>query len=838
MSARPATVETANRQQISLGLPGSGRGLKLPGAISFWTLVTLALATRLSASAGWAGPATPQQNEFFEKSVRPVLAGKCFECHGPEKQKADLRLDSRAAVLQGSDVGPVVIAGKPEESPLIKAIRHLGDVKMPKRKPKLSDTQIAALAQWVAMGLPWPEYDKAMATNSREARDSEPKLRSRNFAITEEDRAWWSFQPIRRPDVPPVRQTADVANPIDSFLLARLESKNLGFSPLASKRELVRRAYFDLLGLPPTPEVVETFERNDAPGAWEKLVDDLLSWPQYGERWARHWLDVVRYAESNGYERDGAKPNAWRYRDYVIKAFNDDKPYDRFILEQLAGDELEDTFNEDAIIATGFYRLHVWDDEPDSTVAAEFDDLDDIMVTTGAAFLGLTIGCARCHDHKFDPFTQAEYYQMLSLVRNISPYGLHKIGGGSRGTGRITRPLAEHRIVAAWEAEKEARLAPLREQLAAEKDAEKKKKLEAEMQRVEDEAPFGYALAINEDPIKPTYLLRRGDANSPGPEVEPAFPAIFGNAEPVIATSVSSDSSGRRLALARWIARPQNPLTARVLANRLWQHHFGRGLVPTPNDFGRTGLKPSHPDLLDYLASEFVAGGWKLKRMHKLIMMSRAYRMSSRANHQSGRADDEANDLLWRQNPRRAEAEVLRDTVLAVSGALNLKMAGPSIFPSLPKEVHRTQDSEGKGWKESSPHEQNRRSIYIFVKRALIPPILETFDYTATTVPVGERAVTTVAPQALMLLNDSFIQEQGMRLAKRLRQEAGYDRAAQVKRAFALALQRPPTEREKEASLAMLDDQRRLASGPDAEQTALRNFCVAMFNLNEFIYVD
>jgi hypothetical protein len=471
-------------------------------------------------------------------------------------------------------------------------------------------------------------------------------------------------------------------------------------------------------------------------------------------------------------------------------------------------------------------------------VAAEFDDLDDMMVTTGAAFLGATIGCARCHDHKFDPFSQADYYQMLAFIRSINPYGLHKTGGGGRGTGRITLPLAPPDVVKDWEIKKEARLKPLRDRLAAETNAETKKKLEADIQRVEAEAPFGSALAVNEDPVKPTHVLRRGDANSPGEEVQPAFLSILTPEPPAVTAIPGGGTSGRRLALARWIARPENPLTARVLVNRLWQHHFGRGLAPTPNDFGRTGLKPSHPELLDYLASEFIAGGWKLKRLHKLIMMSRAYRMSSRADNASALAADEGNDLFWRQNPRRVEAEVLRDSLLAVSGNLNPKMGGPSIFPSLPKEVHRTQDSEGKGWQESPLEEQNRRSIYIFVKRALIPPLLEIFDYTTTTVPVGERAVTTVAPQALMLLNDSFLQRQGEQLAERLRREAGQDPAAQVTRAFALALQRAPTERERQTALAMLAEQSQLAGGPTADSVALRNFCVAIFNLNEFVYVD
>jgi hypothetical protein len=790
-----------------------------------------------AAAGAFAAPALSGPVAFFEEKVRPVLAGHCYECHGPQKQKAGLRLDSRAAVVTGGEHGPVVVPGKPEESPLIQAVKHAGEIKMPSKKPRLADAQIAALEQWVSMGAPWPDYDKPVVAAAVE--DTGPKLRKRKFEITDQDRAWWSFQPLRKPAVPEVRRKADAANDLDAFLLTRLEARKLAFSPPASKRELIRRAYFDLIGLPPTPEAVEAFAQNKSPDAWERLVDELLNRPQYGERWARHWLDVVRYAESNGYERDGAKPDAWRYRDYVIQSLNEDKPYDRFVLEQLAGDELEGEFNAEAIVATGFYRLHVWDDEPDSTIAAEFDDLDDIMVTTGAAFVGLTVGCARCHDHKFDPFSQADYYQMLAFMRSISPYGLHKTGGGGRGAGRITRPLASPEAVAKWEAEKESRLKPLHEQLAAARtNAETKKKIEDAIQRVENGAPFGQALAINEDPIKPTHLFRRGDVNSPADELQPMFPAIFGGGKPQLAAAGRSGSSGRRLALARWIARPENPLTARVMMNRLWQHHFGRGLVKTPNDFGRTGMMPTHPELLDYLASDFVSGGWKLKRMHKLIMMSRAYRMSSHAKNAAGLAADEANDLLWRQNPRRAQSEVLRDSMLAVSGALNPKMGGPSFFPSLPKEVHRTQDGEGKGWQESPPEEQNRRSIYTFIKRALIPPLLEAFDYTTTTLPVGERAVTTVAPQALMLLNDTLVQQSAARFGERLVRDAGADERQQVQRAFALAVQRAPTRRELQAALAMLREQRRMAGGPRPEQAALCSFCVALFNLNEFVYVD
>lgn len=801
--------------------------------LAFAILVSLVLARH--AIANESSPA-----QFFETRVRPLLAERCFDCHGEKKQKGGLRLDGKAAFERGGDHGAVVVAGDPGHSRLVTAIQHTDpDFKMPP-KEKLSDRQIATLTAWIKAGAYYPDDGKQARTVPNE--NAGPALRHGKFTITDDDRAWWSFQPRKQLEAPAVKGRRPVSHPIDSFLLERLEGKQLSLSPAATRRELIRRACFDLIGLPPSPEEVVQFEQDRSPDAWEKLIDRLLDSPQYGERWGRHWLDLVRYAESNGYERDGAKPNAWRYRDYVIQSFNADKPYDRFVLEQLAGDELDGPFNPDAIVATGFYRLHVWDDEPDSTLAAEFDDLDDIMVTTSAAFLGLTVGCARCHDHKFDPISQADYYQLLAFFRSINPYGLHHKGGGGRGTGKITRPLAPPAEAAAWEAKQQSKIKLARERFAGGQQADADKMLQAELKRIEAETPpFGFALAVHEDPLKPTHLFHRGDVQSPRAEVQPTFLSILGGRRPELEGPVGGNaSSGRRLALARWITHPSHPLTARVLVNRLWQHHFGQGLVRTPNDFGRTGMKPSHPALLDYLATEFVAGGWHLKRMHKLIMMSRAYQMSSLANRPEAVRVDEANELFWRQNPRRAEAEVLRDSLLAIGGSLNLKMGGPSFFPTLPKEVHATQDAAGKGWTDSPPEEQNRRSVYMFVKRALLLPLLESFDYTTTTVPVGVRSVTTVAPQSLMLLNDGFVQQQASRFAERLRREAGESDAAQVRRAFALAVQRTPSKKELAAALAMLAEQRKLAgsAAKGAGEVALRNFCVAMLNLNEVIYVD
>lgn len=694
-----------------------------------------------------------------------------------------------------------------------------------------------------------------IALSARAESDVGPPLRSGTFSLTEADRRYWAFQPVERPALPKVQSQLEVSNPIDRFILAKLADNKLSMNPAATPRELVRRAYFDLVGLPPSPKAVREFEANPTDTAWIQLVDRLLASPHYGERWGRHWLDLVRYAESNGYERDGPKPNAWRYRDYVIQSFNADKPYHRFILEQLAGDELANELLartglpapewRELIIATGYYRLHVWDDEPDSTLAAEYDDLDDILVTTGTAFLGMTIGCARCHDHKYDPISQRDYYSMLSFIRSIDPYGLHKTGGGGRGTGKIERPLVSPEEVRKWQSEKQKRVSEIEQRLSQIADPETKKQLEAELKSAkETRAPFDFALCAVENGSKPvpTRLLARGDANSPLGEVSPAFPEVFGLPSPEFPEpAAGAPSTGRRRVLAEWIASPQNPLTARVMMNRLWQHHFGVGLVATPDDFGRTGLGPTHPALLDFLATDFMEGDWKLKRMHKLIMTSTAYRMSSRSGNPAAEQQDPNNSLFWRQNLRRAEAEVIRDSVLFVSGSLNTKQGGPSVFPSLPREVHVTQDSAGKGWSDSPEHEQNRRSVYLVVKRALKIPLLECFDFAQTALPSGTRPVTTTAPQALMLLNDVFMRNQASALAERIKREAIPDPSARIEHAFKLVLQRKPAETEIEAARTFLAKQRAQAEAETAaapDETAWTSFCRAMLNLNEFIYVD
>jgi hypothetical protein len=749
-------------------------------------LVLAVLLTSLPARAAEPAP-NPAQVRFFENKVRPLLVKNCQRCHGPTRKRGKLRLDSRAAILQGGDSGPAIVPGKPRESLLVKAINYT-DLEMPPGK-RLGRREVAILTEWVQIGAPWPGAAAAPAPPRKDG-----------FRLTAAARKWWSFRPVARPAVP-ARKHPAIRNPIDAFVLARLQARGLSFSPPAPKRELIRRAYFDLLGLPPSPEDVDSFVADRRPDAYERLLDRLLASPQYGERWGRHWLDLVRFAQTNGYERDGEKPHVWRYRDYVIRALNQDKPYNQFVREQLAGDELERA-TDDSLTATAFYRLGVWDDEPDDVRQSEFDDLDDMLSTTGSVFLGLTLGCARCHDHKFDPLGQEDYYAMLAFLRNVSPY------------------VYPHRD----------KKGPALTSLSA----------------------GGKTLAVRERGPRPlpTHLLARGSAATPGKVVQPRFVRVLcptdGAATPRLPQpGPKARSTGRRRALAEWIANKDNPLTARVMANRLWHHHFGRGIVPTPSDLGKTGLPPTHPELLDWLASELVAGGWRLKRLHRLIMLSHTYRQSSRTTHPRAVRLDPGNTLLWRQNLRRLEAEAIRDAVLAVSGQLNLRMGGRGIFPALPREVLSTQSRPGAGWGRSTPRERGRRSVYIFSKRTLGVPLLEVFDQASPDKSIAARTTTTIAPQALILLNSAFMDEQANAFAARLLRESGTRPRANVERAFRVALARRPAPQEARIALAYLDRRHRSAradaSRPAqavAYRRALAELCKVVLNLNEMVYVD
>jgi hypothetical protein len=767
--------------------------------------------------------------QLFETKVRPVLAENCYRCHGENKQRGELRLDSLAAILEGGGRGPAIVPGHPEKSLLIKAIRHEDkDLKMPEGK-KLPREEIDALTQWVKLGAPWPGAEKAAAG---------PK--KGEFVISDKDRAHWSLQPVKRLAIPAVTNTAWVKNPIDAFILARLEAKGLAPNPPASRQELLRRVTYDLTGLPPTPAEVAAFLADTSPDAYTKLVDRLLDSPRYGEKWARHWLDLVRYAETNSFERDNPKPNVWRYRDYVIRAFNRDKPYDLFLKEQLAGDELG-RGDPDAIIATGYYRLGIWDDEPSDALLARYDGLDDIVATTGQVMLGLTFDCARCHNHKIDPITQKDYYRLLAFFHNINHF---RNGGPTDEVPIFTSPEAA-KTYAEQQADLEKKRADLQAQIRVMEsgssdaiDPEAARRLKKQLERLKkQQPPADRALCISEaGPRAPdTFVLLRGNPQVKGDKVEPAFPSVFNLPDPVIPPPApGARSSGRRSVLANWIASADNPLTARVMVNRLWQHHFGRGIVRSPNDFGLHGFRPTHPELLDWLASEFVASGWRMKALHRLILTANAYQMSSRGNPQALAADP-MNDLFWRFDMRRLSAEEIRDSILAVSGNLNLKMFGPSVYPEIPREVLAGQSMPGRGWPVSSPDEQNRRSVYVHVKRSLLLPILESFDLAETDRTTPVRFSTTQPTQALGMLNGDFVNKQARVFAARLRREAGPEARSQVRLALTLTTNRTPTEAEAERGLGFLDAVRQ--DGTSAE-TALDLYCLLVLNLNEFVYLD
>ena len=719
----------------------------------------------------------------------------------------------------------------------------------------------------------------------------------------------WAFQPVRRPTTPHAANSSWPRTPIDSFVLARLDQAGLKPAPAADRRALLRRVYLDLIGLPPTPREQEQFLQDSSPPAWERVVDDLLSRPQYGERWARHWLDTVRYAESNGYERDGAKPSAWRYRDYVIDSLNSDKPFDRFLMEQVAGDEMAGS-NAEMQIATTFLRLGTWDDEPADPLVDRYDQLDDVLGTTATALMGITLRCARCHDHKFEPLSQEDYYRMLAVFEPLkrprdSRDEYDRLVGTQVELDAYEAAMAKpHAEITSLEKKIEAQRKTIRERILAAKEGskplasagkpilpenarvafrvepgkrtpeqkrlvkdftsqleqvidqsptpdEKAQRLEWESQiasikrTLPKEPPRGYIWY--EDTSKPpvTKIFRRGDPTRPKGKVKPGLPAILANQQPAPPEPLDK-STGRRRWLARWLTRPDNPLVARVIVNRVWQHHFGQGLVSSANDFGVMGQKPVDQDLLDWLASDFVANGWKLKRLHRMIVLSQAYQMSSISPEVSAsKTIDPKIEGLSHWQQRRLEAEAVRDSIMAVSGRLNSQMAGPSVYPTIPRAVLEGQSRPGEGWGKSKETQASRRSVYVFVKRVLAVPELELLDTPDTTFSCEQRPVSTTGPQALTFLNGEFIQQQSKYFAERLVREVGDDPRTQVERAFAMALCRSPRPEEVQAALGFLAQQQRQIeadahgkNGSVEKSAALAAFCLVIFNTNEFVFVN
>ena len=859
----------------------------------------------------------------FEKDIRPILKAHCFDCHGEgEKLKSGLDLRLRRLMLEGGDNGAVIVPGKPEKSLLFTMVES-GE--MPRREKKLTREQVALIKKWIASG----------ASVAR----PEPAEIGKGSGITDEERAFWSFQPIRRPALPKTKPKDRARTAIDAFLVAQLRKKELGFSPDADKVTLIRRAYFDLTGLPPTPAAVEAFLGDQGPDAYEKLIDRLLESPQYGERWGRHWLDVAGYADSDGYsDADPPRPYAYKFRDYVIASFNADKPFDRFIAEQLAGDELArltaaspqpaitNAHLRELLIATGFLRMGA-----DGTATQGVPDPDaiknqvvaDTIKIVSTSLLGLSVGCAQCHDHRYDPIPQTDYYRLRAVIepaydwknwrtpeqRLVSLYteadrkkaaeveaDAKKLAEEKEAKQKqyIADALTKHlekfeeplraQLRAAYDMPADKRTAEQRKLLADnpsvninagvlyqynQKAADDLKAMDAKIAEIRAGKPPEDFMTVLTEPagkLPVTQVFHRGDPKQPKEAVGPGALSVLappGHGITLSEKDADLPTSGRRLAFAKWLTSGANPLVARVLVNRVWLHHFGRGLVGTPSDFGTMGERPTHPELLDWLASDFMENGWRLKRLHKLIMTSTAYRQSS-LRHAVRDERDRENMLYWRKPVQRLDAEALRDSVLAVSGALKERMFGPPV-PVRP-DVHgqivvgvdKTEGDNKMPVDVPLNGEEFRRSVYIQVRRSRPLAMLHAFDAPVMEVNCEKRQSSTVATQSLMLMNSQFIVDQATRFARRLEKEAGTNRVEQIRRAWQLVFNRSPSATELADALTFLseqiehlqsvaseekppekkDDKKKTTPKLSPELQAMSNLCQALVTANEFLYVD
>lgn len=810
-------------------------------------------------------PQTEPERHFTER-VLPVLQAKCFACHGddPKKLKGGLNLRTRAGALRGGDSGnPSLVPGQPEKSPLYVAVtRTDADLKMPpKEADRLSDLEVAALRQWVAAGAPWPNLSGAAAKGGVTVATS-GGLTADWTARRYQPEDIWAYQPLLRPAVPAAALAPDrVVNPIDAFLQTRLAAKGVTrVAERADQRTLIRRLTFDLTGLPPTAAEVDAFLADRAPDAFERLIDRLLASPHYGEQQARHWLDVVRYADTSGFSNDYERPHAWRYRDYLVRRFNADQPYDRFVTEQLAGDELS-PHDPEMLIATGFLRMGPWE-HTGMTVAAVTRQqfLDDVTHHVGVTLLGQGLRCASCHDHKFDPVPTRDYYRIQAIfaatqfAEREAPF-LPEENLSSFGPARaaIERRLQSTRDVLAALAKKnqDAAAAYLQERgvdsfndlpasersrrdnlglskldLSIRKVYQKRRDyFERELLRFQPYAFAVYAGPANNynsnrvqlglpakrsGSVQAVHILTGGALESPAEAVMPGVLSAI--AAPQAEVPVAAE--GRRAALARWITDSRNPLTARVQVNRIWQQHFGKGLVATPNNFGKMGSKPTHPELLDWLAQWFMDHGWSIKRLHKLIVTSDTYRLADR--HPDGerlRVVDSKNDLLAYFPPRRLAAEELRDAMLAATGELNRELGGPGVFPEINWEVamqpRHIMGSVAPAYQPSpTPAERNRRTLYAFRIRTLPDPLLEVFNRPGSETSCERRDETTVAPQAFALFNSDFVHQRALAFAAALERQAP-DLTGQIELAFHHAFGRRPTADE---VLSCSDHARQLAA--------------------------
>jgi mono/diheme cytochrome c family protein len=875
-----------------------------------WMLVAASLQLGVvNARAADSIDATerPPRTVSFEADVRPILKAHCWHCHG-EDAEVEGGLDARLAHLlaKGGESGPAVVPGNHAASLLY---QRVAAGEMPPSGKPLPPQDLATIVRWIDAGAPTAR--------------PEPASLADGDVFSEEERSHWSFQPVRRPELPQVNQPQLIGTPVDAFLLARLESAGQSFAPEADRRTLIRRLSYDLTGLPPTPEEVEQFVADPSTEAYEQLVDRLLASPAYGERWARHWLDVAGYADSDGYdERDRERKWAYRYRDYVVRAFNRDKPWDEFIVEQLAGDELLvppysnlNAEQADKLIATGMLRMG-----PDGTSGAADQNVarNDVIAETvkivSTSLLGLSVGCAQCHSHRYDPITHEDYHRIRALfepaydwkdwrgtdARLVSLWSDETratAAGVDAELAEITKKRNEEldqlvqqtfdTELAKLPAETRPRAKAARETADKERSEEQKQfikeypflnvdrgsvylylpdrltgftkkwdDLTAAAQAKRPAEDFVHCLTEVPGKIPPTHLFARGDLNSPRQQVAPGELAILNRT----AWGMSPDdpalpTSGRRLAYARRLTDGQHPLVARVLVNRFWLHLFGRGIVATAGDFGTQGARPSHPELLDWLADEFVRGGWQLKPLVRMLVSSRAYRQSSARRPELDAIDPE-NHLLGRMSVRRLEAETIRDWLLATSGRLSPKMYGAAV-PVMPDDVGQvvvgidTRDSAGRPSGKVIPigEEEFRRSLYVQVRRSMPLGMLEPFDLPTMTPNCEQRSSSTVAPQSLLMMNSALVVNQSEALAARVIAEVGAEPAAQFRRAWMLALSRPPTEAETTDGLAFLTEQATALqeeiakqatneSAADVARLAFTQLCHAILISNEFLYVD
>ena len=820
--------------------------------IFFISTFTLTLLHGLGVGAAQAVAAELERNHFFEHEVRPLLVAKCVGCHGSTAEKGGLRLDSHASWLAGGDTGAIVSFEQPHTSRVLDAINYRS-LQMPP-DDKLTDPEIEILTRWVGMGIPWPRDVGG--------------LRQASEGFTSADRSYWALQPLadhnsEEPDNGPFH------NSIDSYIQQRLRSAGQTPTPAASRSVLLRRLYYDLWGLPPGPLELAEFEKDGRPDATGRLVDRLLSQPYFGEKWARHWLDLVRYSESDGYKQDALRPEAWRYRDYVIRAMNADKPYDRFVLEQLAGDELEFA-GPDGLVATSFLRHWIYEYNQRDVITQWRTILNDITDVTADVFLGLGFSCARCHDHKFDPILQVDYYRLQAFFTPLLPRDDLPFGTGEElqefdskrqrwvtqtatlrhRLAEIERPIrlvAEQESIARFPPRVRPMLlkpatsrTPYETQIAAlayrqieanegELDIESQlaPELKQEWITLRDQlAEYDHA---KPRPLPPAFTVTDVGLHAPptripeDPNQTDILPGFLSLLSPESARIPRIDSNsattGRRTALARWIAEETNPLTTRVIANRLWQYHFGRGLVPNASDFGQLGGSPSHPALLDWLATELVHSAWSLKHLHRKIVSSHTYQQATQISTATASSEIQQGEEVPYASfgSKRLDAEQIRDAMLFVSGELVRPFGGPSFEPSVPC-----------------------RSIYLRAKRNQRDALLSTFDLPDGFASVAQRDVTTIPPQALFMMNNSWSLLRAEAFAERLLSYHPGDLNALIRDAYERAFSRPATENERIIALEFLRDGGEVgdAASPFVSKDTLLDFCHVLLNSNEFIYVD